>query len=147
MKVRPYSENDFFELTSMIMALYSEDMQGESMTKEKVLRTVQKITAEPNRGAIYIFENQDVIIGYSIVIYFWSNEYGGEFVNIDELYFKANCRGKGYGKTYFNWLEGAYPNAVALQLETSPENTEAQGFYKKIGFESYPNLIYFKRNI
>lgn len=146
MKIRPYITADELELMTMIMALYTEDMQGEVMTSEKIQKTIQKLNNEPNRGAIYLIENQEVIIGYSIVIYFWSNEYGGEFINIDELFFKENYRGKGYGKTFFNWLESAYPAAVAFQLETTTENIEAQGFYKKIGFETYPNLVYFKRN-
>jgi len=61
----------------MISALYSEDRGGKPITDEKILQTVTELGRNPCKGEIVIFEKDNMTIGYSILIFYWSNEYGG----------------------------------------------------------------------
>jgi GNAT superfamily N-acetyltransferase len=143
---RLYESSDYTALEAMIIALYTEDMKGEPMSALKIANTVNKLTSEPNRGCIYIFENQGTIIGYGIIIYFWSNEFGGEIVNIDELFIKKDFRRHGIGRSFFEFLSKEFESrAVAFCLETTKENHQAYRFYLKLGFEEYRNTVLFKQ--
>jgi GNAT superfamily N-acetyltransferase len=144
-RIRPYRPSDLSPLVAMISALYEEDMDGEKMTVAKIEATVDKLTREPNRGFIAVFEVENQVIGYAILIFFWSNEYGGEIINIDELYVLPAFRNKGVGGRLFTWLETEFrERAVAFMLETTKENEKAAAFYRRIGFSNYRNLVMFK---
>jgi GNAT superfamily N-acetyltransferase len=144
-QIRPYRPSDLSPLVAMISALYGEDMDGEKMTVAKIEATVEKLTREPNRGFMAIIEVENQVIGYAILIFFWSNEYGGEIINIDELYVLPVFRNKGVGRRFFKWLETEFQEkAVAFMLETTKENEKAAAFYRRIGFSNYRNLVMFK---
>ncbi|MBW4510660.1 MAG: GNAT family N-acetyltransferase [Scytonematopsis contorta HA4267-MV1] len=142
---RLYTSSDYPVLEAMIFGLY-DDMKGEPMSAAKIANTVKKLTESQNRGCIYIFENQDDITGYAILIYFWSNEYGGEILNIDELFIKKEYRRQGIAREFFQFLENEFKNkVVAFALETTQENHTAYKFYRQSGFEEYRNTVLFKQ--
>ncbi|BAZ14260.1 acetyltransferase [Calothrix sp. NIES-4071] len=143
---RLYESSDYTAFEAMTLALYTEEIKGESMSAVKIANTVSKLTDEPNRGCIYIFENQGNLIGYSILIYFWSNEFGGEILNIDELFIKREYRGQGIGGKFFEFLSNEFKNkAVAFCLETNKGNNRAYNFYQKLGFREHKNTVLFKQ--
>lgn len=45
---RLYKSSDYAALEAMTLALYTEDIEGESMSAVKITNTVSKITNEPN---------------------------------------------------------------------------------------------------
>ncbi|RUS97030.1 hypothetical protein DSM106972_085800 [Dulcicalothrix desertica PCC 7102] len=129
-----------------MLALYAEDIQGEQMSVVKIANTVNKLTEEPNRGCIYIFEHQENLIGYAILIYFWSNEFGGDILNIDELFVKKEYRRQGVGRKFFDFLSKEFKNkVVAFCLETTKESHNAYNFYQKLGFREHKNTVLFKQ--
>jgi hypothetical protein len=69
----------------MIHALYQDDPAGKPMTDEKIDRTFQRLQQYPGEGCVLVFEWQGQLIGYALLINFWSNEYGGNVLGIDEL--------------------------------------------------------------
>lgn len=143
---RLYKSSDYTVLEAMMLALYAEEIKGEEMSVVKIANTVNKLTREPNRGCIYIFEQQDNLIGYAILIYFWSNEFGGEILNIDELFVKKEYRGQGIGRKFFEFLSKEFKNkAVAFCLETTKESHNAYNFYQKLGFREHKNTVLFKQ--
>jgi len=88
MKFRAFKYADYSELKRMIHALYREDPGNEQITDEKISKTVKELRKNPSKGKIIIFEKRKVTIGYSILIFYWSDEYGGDILHIDELYVK-----------------------------------------------------------
>ena len=97
---RLFCMDDLAELEQMILALYREDPPGEKMSLKKIRRTVQELLSHPEKGNINIFCVDDTVVGYAIVIYYWSNEYGGNIASIDEFYVKPLWRGKGIGTSF-----------------------------------------------
>lgn len=138
---RLFQPSDLEALTEMCLGLSVEDPGGLPMTSEKVVRTVQELQAHPDKGQIMLFETEvGEVVGYAILIHFWSNEFGGNITTIDELYVRAAWRGQGIATAFMQQLEKIrLAGAVALQLEVLPGNVRAQQLYKKLGFELHPN--------
>jgi ribosomal protein S18 acetylase RimI-like enzyme len=125
----------------MIYALYRGDPGTNQITGEKIGRTIRRLHSNPQRGGIIIFEEGTAIIGYSILIFYWSNEFGGDILHIDELYVKPEYRERGAATSFLKHILQAFKNrTVALQLEVTSSNTRAMNYYQKLGFKKTLNL-------
>ena len=145
MDFRPFMFRDAENFTSMVLALYTDDPEGEAMDRGKVSRTIEQLTFRPDKGEIIIFHDGHTYCGYSILLFLWSNELGGDTVMVDELYVKPQFRSQGLGKSFFGWLQTRYPQAQAFALETTPSNTRARQLYSRLGFEEVDNVRMLKK--
>lgn len=137
---RSYLEEDFPELEKMIVLLYSEDPDGETISSLKIRNTLAEFRRFSEKGKIYIFTMNDSIIGYAIVVCFWSNEFGGDILYIDEIYVKEEYRNKRVGSQFFNYLDkNGDAKTKALAVEVTRRNTRAKNLYEKLGFEISSN--------
>ncbi len=137
---RPIEATDEEETFEMIENLYKEDPVNKPMTKEKIRNTFITLRSLPDKGCIMVIEIDYKIAGYSILINFHSNEFGGNIVFIDELYVKEEFRSKGIGTNFIRYLKDTkFGNAVALQLEVTPGNTKARKLYESLGFQLHKN--------
>ena len=136
---KEYEEKDFDDLKEMIVCLYDEDPEGEPITEAKIRKTVRESTAHPEKIRIVMICADGINIGYGILVFYWSNEHGGNVVNIDELFIKKEYRNKKVASTFIEHLKTVYENTVALQLETMPSNIAAARLYKRLGFAVSPN--------
>ena len=144
---RKYRSSDFEELALMVLGLYSKDGQKAThMTPEKVALSVENLTGANSSGQIFIFEKAGERIGYAIVNRFWSNEFSGQILYVDELYVKPEHRSRGIGAQFFDFLQTNPENhSVAFMLETMHNNEKAIEFYKKNGFVPHHNYLMFKQ--
>ncbi len=123
-----------------MLALYAEDSPGEPMDAGKIRRTLRTLEAHPDKGRVRLIEVDGACIGYLILIDFWSNEYGGDLLTLDELYLRPEWRGRGFGRAVIEHLVATLPQAaVGLQLEVSPQNPRAASFYRRLGFRPMRN--------
>jgi GNAT superfamily N-acetyltransferase len=123
-------------VAGMIMAFYEEAGGGEFMNPGMIERTFRQLAAHPDYGWVVLFEAESRILGYALLINFWSNEYGGIVLNIDELYVVPAARGGGVGTAFLDHLAaGHLGDFVALKLEVLPYNRRAMRLYEKLGFE------------
>jgi len=123
----------------MMHELSHEDPSTERVTDKKISLTFKELTSNTKRGKIVVFEKAKAIIGYAILIPYWSNEYGGNILHIDELYVKPEHRGRGIATSFLKHMLIAH-DAVALQLEVTPTNTRARNYYRDLGFKKSKNL-------
>lgn len=143
---RQLTESDLPELEAMILALYAEDAYGEPMSSEKIRRTVQELVCHPQKGQIIIFSIAEAVVGYAIIIYFWSNEYGGNIATLDEFYVKPLWRGQGIGTAFLSYIAAMGDASVkGLQLEVTPTNERALAYYMRQGFRPVANRHLFKQ--
>lgn len=141
--VRLYQEPDKDELMNMVLSLYTEDSSPVEMNAEKIERTIQKLMGNTDEGAILMIESGSTIVGYTILINYWSNELGGNIVNIDELFIKPGFRGKGIATNLIKQLiNKRIYGSIAIQLEVTPDNNKAAALYRKIGFKPARNQYY-----
>lgn len=139
-----YCRSDYDDLQEMVFSLYREDPEGEAMNEEKITRTIAETEKNPDKVSIYMLKRNEKTIGYAILVNFWSNEYGGNILTIDELYVKTEYRGQGAGTEFFSFVEDL-KNKTALQLETTPSNQKAYNFYTRLGFVPDENTHFIKR--
>lgn len=83
----------------------------------------------------YVFLDDSGVAGYSMVAKSYTTEYGGLCIWVEDIYFKKTARGKGYGTSYFKFLEEEYPDAVRFKLEVESENEGAIATYYKNGYD------------
>jgi ribosomal protein S18 acetylase RimI-like enzyme len=141
---RKFNNTDFNILAGLMLGLYEEDPATKHITREKIRHTVDSLDGHPDRGTIIMIEDENEILGYSLLINFWSNEYGGNITVIDELYIKKEYRSRGIGTNFISYLiKIRYNNSVALQLETTPKNKKARKLYEKLGFEAGRNKTFY----
>jgi ribosomal protein S18 acetylase RimI-like enzyme len=132
---RKMEVSDWPLLQTLIADFYQS--AGQAMSNEKITHTLHQLQTYPETGTILVFEtSQSVVVGYSILINFWSNEYGGNILVIDELYLSPDWRGQGIGSAFFEFLiRTRFNNWVGLELEVLPYNAQALRLYEKIGFQ------------
>ena len=137
---RPYKQKDYLEIVPMILELYDKDGATTvgAMTVEKIDLTLGTLTSSINLGDIFIFELGNNVVGYAIVTSFWSNEFGGRVLIIDELLVKTDFRNQGVSTKFFKYLfEKRIYNETVYMLEVGVTNKNAAAFYKRLGFKNF----------
>jgi GNAT superfamily N-acetyltransferase len=138
------TESDLEIVREYVISLYRKDPPEREitreMTAEKFDRTFWEFTNKPEKGRIVVFERDNLVVGYAIIVFYWSNEYGGDFIEVDELFVREDDRCKGIATTFFDWLEKTWhKKIVALSLQTTPANDRALTFYQRLGFKNSLN--------
>ena len=133
---RPATAADDDAIVRSSLALFTEDPSPEPVDDAQVRRTLVALRAEPLRGRAVVLEIDGVVVGHAFLISFWSNELGGDVCTIDELYVGPSARGDGHASALLGALARGqlYPDAVALQLEVTPNNARALRLYQRLGF-------------
>lgn len=147
LEFRQYRPEDFEDLCEMVLGLYTKDgIRTTHMTNEKVALSVKNLMKSGSNGQIHIFTKSGERIGYCIINQFWSNEFSGQILYVDELFVKPKFRNSGVGSQFFKFLQANPENdSVAFMLETVNENEKAIGFYRKLGFKTHHNHLMFKQ--
>ena len=88
-------------------------------------------------GAVYLFGPTRAPIGYTVVTFSWSVEFGGMDGYIDELYVRPPVRGRGIATEVLIALPKTLAEAgiKALHLEVDREDTGAQRLYARTRFQ------------
>lgn len=137
---------DASEVLAMMRALYLEDPPALPVDAGRFPRTIEFLLAEPSRGSVIIFAEGAATRGYAILVPYWSNEYGGTLLCVDELFVVPEARSRGIARRFFEYLATARPfDAVAIALEVSPANLRAQRLYESIGFSRRRNPTLIRR--
>jgi ribosomal protein S18 acetylase RimI-like enzyme len=121
-------------LLELMRAYYAHD--GLDFDAETAARAVTGMV-QVAQGKIWLILEGDTVMGYAVLIWSYSLEYGGLAAELDELYLKPETRGRGVGKAAMQALLEFCREAdvVLLRLETEPSNEAARGFYRTLGFE------------
>lgn len=141
---RPYNEKDFRLPHPLINKLYDEDPGYVRINNLKIENTINELTRNREKDKIIIFQLEKEIIGYAILINYWSNEYGGNILIIDEIYILPEYRRKGYGKSFLKYLiDNNRKTSKGIQLEVGTKNKGAYQLYKDFGVDEINNKIMF----
>jgi ribosomal protein S18 acetylase RimI-like enzyme len=145
---RKLEESDKEEVVAMIQAFYEEDMSGKRKAKEQVYKSLEAFEKHPDYGSVTVFTAEEIIVGYCIIVHFYSNEYGGMMLYIDELYVVPEYRGKGIATDFIRQLRGNNEiDCVAMKLEVLPYNTKAFKLYERLGFVESDRSYMMLRNV
>jgi ribosomal protein S18 acetylase RimI-like enzyme len=130
------------EVLAMMHGLYSEDEAASPVDLSRFPLTIDFFLANPSHGRIVLFKEAVSVRGYALLVPYWSNEFGGALVVVDELFVTPKHRNRGIATSFFRFLGEEKPfDAVALSLELSPTNTGARRLYQSLGFASRRNSL------
>jgi diamine N-acetyltransferase len=132
---RPPSIADLDLLLQLVQEYYEFDHHR--FDKELIRSLLTAIIKDESCGYIWLIEVGSEAIGYVfLAIGSYSLEYGGRDAFIDEIYLRENHRGQGIGSQTIEFLKAtcATLGVKALHLEVERQNTNAQGFYRRVGF-------------
>lgn len=96
--------------------------------------TFREFSQRPQKGRVIAFSNRQGLVGYAIIVHFWSNEFRGDIIEIDELFVDGQYRSSGIGSAFFKWLDGQYPTRAGFALQVSANNVRAFALYQRLGF-------------
>lgn len=128
------------EVVLMMEELYREDPSDGPVDGGRFHETLRYLVNHPARGQVVLFLISDILCGYALLVPYWSNEFGGTIVCIDELFVKLESRKQGIARSFFDFIEKTRPfDSVNAELEVTPSNRSARSFYEGIGFRNRVN--------
>lgn len=136
---------DAEELTNMSMALYKEIHSRKDKAENKIVATLRFYEENANMGSVLMIEANDLVIGYAIVFKFWSDEYGGLLMGIDELFIRRDYREKFIAKNFIKSLIEEFksnPSFAGVELESHAGNEVANKLFAAMGLPKNENNFY-----
>jgi diamine N-acetyltransferase len=109
-------------------------------------RAVTQLLGDESLGSVWLITADAEPVGYIVLAFGFSLEYGGRDAFIDEFYLREEYRGQGLGTRALRWVEDACRSlgVRVLHLEVSRENVTAQRVYRKVGFVDHDRYLLSK---
>ena len=132
---KPLEIIDISTITQMMQDFYAID--NYPMDVEVAKNLFQEFISNEHLGKSWLIYSENEIVGYIILTYIFSFEYGGKIAFLDELFIKETARGKGIGKEAIQFIQREVPklSLKLLYLEVEPHNENAQKLYLTHDFE------------
>lgn len=127
--------SDIEVITQMMQDFYAID--NYPMDVEVAKKLFQEFISNEHLGKSWLIYTENEIVGYIILTFIFSFEYGGKIAFVDELFIKETARGKGIGKEAIQFIQREVPklSLKLLYLEVEPHNENAQKLYLAHDFE------------
>lgn len=125
---------DRAQILEMMRGLYAS---GSLALQPDALPALDMLLADPSLGRCFLIREAEKSIGYFVIGFGFSLEFGGKDAFLDELYIVPEARSRGVGKvslqfaTDFCRASGVH----SLHLEVARENLAAQRLYRRAGFQ------------
>jgi GNAT superfamily N-acetyltransferase len=134
------------EVAGMMRLLHEEDRAAFSVDYSRFSSSIEYLVSHPSAGEIVLFHVGEAVKGYAVLVPYWSNEFGGTILFVDELFVEAGSRSRGIARSFFLYLERERPfGPVAFGLGVSPKNGRARRLYESLGFVELPNTTLTRR--
>jgi ribosomal protein S18 acetylase RimI-like enzyme len=136
----PVTQERVCDLIPLMASLYEhEDLPFDPAHTE---RNVRRLLLSPHHGTVFFLKQADTVVGYCVLVSFFSLEHGGMSILLDELLIKNEFRGMGLGTAALETIHSycQMHNIRALQLEVSTDNP-AQELYRRCGFSVQGRLL------
>jgi GNAT superfamily N-acetyltransferase len=97
------------------------------------------LVRDPSLGRAWLIREGDAAIGYVVLTFGYSLEYRGRDAFVDELFLRADWRGRGVGAQAISFVvEQCRSLGVrALHLEVERANAAGQALYRRAGFTDH----------
>lgn len=132
---KPLEIADIEIITQMMQDFYAIDNYPMDVEVAKTL--FQEFISNEHLGKSWLMYSKNEIVGYIILAFIFSFEYGGKIAFVDELFIKETARGKGFGKEAIQFIQSEVSklSLKLLYLEVEPHNENAQKLYLAHDFE------------
>lgn len=129
----PDDKNEFYR---MVKKFYAPPAVLHFPPDEVMLSCFDAAIDNPSAVKGFMFEQNGIPVGYSIVSMKFETEVGGMAAWIEELYVDDGFRGMGIGSEFFTFLSNELKGKIKrIRLEVGDENEDAKRLYSRLGFE------------
>lgn len=139
--------DDLDKLTTLVTGFHAE-LGIELSDAERRAGLAPLLDGIPH-GVAYLIGPARAPIGYVIVTFGWSVEFGGMDAFIDEIYLRRAVRGRGIASEVLMSLPKALAGAglKGLHLEVDRGNAAAQRLYARAGFAPRDQYMLMSRKL
>ena len=143
MTIRKMTKDDKEVVLSMEKDLNNSPAVDEAAPIEVIRRSFNDATGDNPNLVGYIFEENDNVLGFAYLTFYYSCEVARNVVMIEELFVKDEYRSLGVGTKFFSWLYKKYPKDIRFKLEVT-RNNRASNLYKRCGFSflDHDSMVY-----
>jgi GNAT superfamily N-acetyltransferase len=144
-EIRPASLSDLEILVLLMRQLQADDPWSLPFHEDALRPVVRTLLADPSFGAAYLVHFAEKPVGYIILCFDYSLEYGGKGAWVDEFFVAPEHRGQGIGTEVLRFAEEAARKAGAtvLHLEVNHGNPAIE-LYRRSGFEDHQRYLMTK---
>lgn len=137
--------SDVDSILGMMHGLQQDDPWSVPFREQEVRRTVLELLEDPSVGRFFMISRGESCVGYLVLSFDFSLEYGGKNAWIDELFVVPQFRGQGIGADAVGFaIEAAeHSGAKVLHLEVNRGNP-AVDLYKRCGFQEHDRFLLSK---
>ncbi len=106
-------------------------------------RLLHQLVDDPRLGRLIVFERNKEIVGYLVLGFGFSLEFGGIDALLDEFYVRPEFRGRAIGRAALEFACDLCRDLGirALHLEADTVNTRVHEFYLRSGFRDHPRHL------
>ncbi len=137
----------FEVLLAMVSAFHAELGLG---TKQETQRAaIEGLVSNIPHGSAYLIGPTRAPIGYCVISFGWSVEFGGLDAVLDELYIRPNVRGRGLASEVLQTLPDALAKQAdlkAIHLEVRETDQAAARLYQRAGFHRRTGYLMMTRS-
>lgn len=139
LRSRPAGPEDLDRLSGLVCAYYQDDPGAWPMSPERAADQIRRMLARPAHVFPRLLEVDGEVVGYCLLVPYFSNEFGGDIVWLDELYLRPERRGQGLADAFLDHLHRELAPAagwVRVELEVHDGNTRARRLYERHGYHN-----------
>jgi GNAT superfamily N-acetyltransferase len=134
------------DVGGMMRCLYEEDRGDFEVEHSRFASNIEHLITHPSTGQIVLFIEGSELRGYALLVPYWSNEFGGTLLFVDELFVLPEFRNRGIARSFFGYVAEELPfNPVALGLAVNPGNGCARRLYESLGFVELKIATFLRR--
>jgi ribosomal protein S18 acetylase RimI-like enzyme len=137
----PATVADVEKIAAMRRQLYEK--YPATIDEPRDRHTLLQLIEQPALGAAWLIIADGKTVGYALVTYCYSIEFGGRFALLDELWLAPETRRHGIGADAIKLIEEILqPQKItALRLEVEQTNSGAQRFYGRNNFQLHDRRL------
>ncbi|WP_170424308.1 GNAT family N-acetyltransferase [Ruegeria arenilitoris] len=138
---------DLDRLMGLVTAFHSEAQIAQDMDQTR--NALAPLLEGIPHGCVYLVGPGRAPLGYVILTFGWSVEFGGMDAFVDEIYIRPAVRGRGIATEVLLDLPKALAEAglTALHLEVDRTNETAQKLYLRTGFKPRDRYVLMSRKL
>ena len=140
-QLRSAAADDVPSLVALMTEFYAE--ADYPLPQEPATRAFHKLIAEPQWGGIWMAAEATSPVGYIVLTFSFSMEYGGVRGFVDDLYVQPQARGRGIGAALLSTVRSVcvLRGVRNLQVEIGSENGTARRLYQRAGYVERGHLL------
>lgn len=127
-------------LVEMVGRFHAETGTGLAPGRAEVAATLRELNAHRGTGSWFVFEREEEVVGYCLLLGRWSNGLGGRVLQVDELYVRPGRRGRGVASDFLGLLARVAPDGTAaIVVPLPPGVRRPPAFLQRLGYHEFGN--------